>query len=148
MTKIRITKEYHFEMAHALPGYDGLCKNIHGHSYKLFVTIIGSPISDKNSPKCGMVMDFNDLKAIVRKEIIERLDHSLALYENDNNRNDIIRATENVVILPYLPTCENMLEDFAVRIKDKLPANVKLYSIMLRETATSFAEWYAEDNRC
>ena len=51
-------------MAHALWNYDGACKNIHGHSYKLFVTVIGEPDPDEESPKYGMVIDFTDLKEI------------------------------------------------------------------------------------
>ena len=49
--KIRITKQFNFETAHALYGYDGLCKNVHGHSYKLDVTVIGNPINDTNHKK-------------------------------------------------------------------------------------------------
>ena len=60
--KIRITKEFHFETGHALYGYDGLCKNVHGHSYKLAVTVVGSPIVDPSQTKNGMVLDFSDLK--------------------------------------------------------------------------------------
>ena len=52
-------------MAHSLPGHDGLCKNIHGHSYELLVTLIGEPIPDPRSPKYGMVIDFKDLKTII-----------------------------------------------------------------------------------
>ncbi|HQH18564.1 MAG TPA: 6-carboxytetrahydropterin synthase, partial [Bacteroidales bacterium] len=59
MAVIRITKEFKFEMAHALWGYDGPCKNIHGHSYYLYVTIIGSPINNPQSPKNGMVIDYS-----------------------------------------------------------------------------------------
>ena len=60
--KIRITKEFKFETGHALYGYDGLCKNVHGHSYKLSVTVLGSPIIDSKQTKNGMVIDFSDLK--------------------------------------------------------------------------------------
>ena len=66
MARIRITKEFKFETAHALMGYDGLCKHIHGHSYELLVTVIGHPIEDESNPKLGMVMDFGDLKKIVK----------------------------------------------------------------------------------
>ena len=79
MTKIRLTKIFNFEAAHALMNYDGPCKNIHGHSYKLEVTIIGRPVKDESSPKDGMVMDFGDLKEIIKKSIIEQFDHSLIL---------------------------------------------------------------------
>ena len=57
-TIIRLTKEFTFEAAHALEGYDGLCREIHGHSYRLFVTVKGTPCADESNPKFGMVMDF------------------------------------------------------------------------------------------
>ena len=65
MNIIRITKKFDFETGHALYGYDGKCKNIHGHSYKLFVTVQGTPITDTSHVKYGMVIDFTDLKKIV-----------------------------------------------------------------------------------
>ncbi|HQQ12325.1 MAG TPA: 6-carboxytetrahydropterin synthase, partial [Bacteroidales bacterium] len=68
MSKIRITKEFKFEMAHALLGYDGPCRNVHGHSYELIVTVIGEPIAETGHVKLGMVMDFGDLKRIVMSE--------------------------------------------------------------------------------
>ena len=85
MAKIRLTKEFSFESAHALDGYDGLCREIHGHSYRLFVTIKGEPISEENNPKLGMVMDFGDLKRIVNGEIVDRLDHSFVLRDSEQN---------------------------------------------------------------
>jgi len=71
MNNIRITKQFSFETGHALYGYDGKCKNVHGHSYKLYVTVIGQPISDTNNVKYGMVIDFGDLKKIVKEEIVD-----------------------------------------------------------------------------
>ena len=62
MSNIRITKQFSFEAGHALYGYDGKCKNLHGHSYHLFVTVIGVPITDTANVKFGMVIDFGDLK--------------------------------------------------------------------------------------
>ncbi len=64
---IRVTKEFPFEMAHVLWNYDGPCKNVHGHSYRLFVTLSGYPSDDPLNPKNGMVIDFSDLKKIVKK---------------------------------------------------------------------------------
>jgi len=148
MSKIRLTKEFHFEMAHALWNYDGLCKNLHGHSYILFVTIIGKPIVDDNNPKNGMVMDFGDLKKIVNSEIVNKLDHAVVLNSKAPIKNclNIKQMFERYEIVNYQPTCENMVVDFAKRIKSKLPDNVKLFSLKLHETATSFAEWFASDN--
>ncbi len=146
---IRITKEFKFEMAHALPGYDGLCKNIHGHSYELLVTVAGRPITDILSPKYGMVMDFGDLKKIVRKEIVDKFDHSLVL-RNDYSSDLIDKLKENyerIILLDYQPTSELMIADFAQRIKENLPKGIDLKYLLLRETVTSFAEWYADENQ-
>ena len=149
MAKIRLTKEFSFESAHALDGYDGLCREIHGHSYRLFVTVKGTPSCDDNDPKCGMVMDFGDLKRIVNREIVDRLDHSFVLRESVQN-NVLCRMLgakfEKVVLVDYQPTCENMLADFAARLQSALPANVELHSLRLHETATSYAEWFLSDN--
>ncbi len=78
-TIIRLTKEFTFEAAHALEGYDGLCREIHGHSYRLFVTVKGTPCADESNPKFGMVMDFGELKRIVNEQILSRLDHAFVM---------------------------------------------------------------------
>lgn len=147
MDQIRITKEFRFEAAHALKGYDGPCKNIHGHSYELSVTVIGTPITDPGSSKLGMVMDFGDLKRLIKGAIIDPLDHALLLQEDSEK--DISHAPVdpfcNIIYLPYQPTSENLLIDFSKRIKVLLPPECKLFSLCLRETATSYAEWFESD---
>jgi 6-pyruvoyltetrahydropterin/6-carboxytetrahydropterin synthase len=143
---IRITKEFKFEMAHALHGYDGLCKNIHGHSYKLWVTIRGKVRQEKAHKKDGMVMDFDVLKSFVKPEIINKYDHALVLNGNSPHAEIDFSAFEKVFFLPYQPTSENLVTDFALKIKSKLPEGIELYRVVLSETATSFAEWNHEDN--
>ena len=148
MVKIRITKIFNFEMAHALWNYNGACRNIHGHSYNLFVTVIGEIVNDKNNPKCGMAIDFADLKKIVNEHIVNKFDHALVIsseapYENLLKTEQMF---DKVEIFAHQPTCENLVIEIAERIKKHLPDNIKLYSIKLAETATSYAEWYAEDN--
>ena len=150
MNKIRITKHFDFESAHALHGYDGKCKNIHGHSYHIYVTVIGTPISDKENPKNGMVMDFGDLKVIVKREIVTKFDHAVVLNGNSPHKelaNTINNYSHKVVLVPYQPTSENMLIDFAERIQSQLPQNVLLHSLKLYETANSYAEWFASDQQ-
>lgn len=148
MANIRLTKEFRFEMAHALWNYDGLCKNLHGHSYILNVTVIGEPIKDENNPKLGMVMDFGDLKKIVNEEIVDKLDHAIVLSNNAPSEQLLAlpQMGERYEIVDYQPTCENMLVDFSERIAKRLPANIQLFSLKLNETATSYAEWFASDN--
>ena len=145
---IRVTKEFSFEMAHVLWNYDGPCRNVHGHSYRLFVTISGSPAEDPENPKNGMVIDFTDLKQIVKKEIVGVFDHSVVVSNRfDNGKTEIFKKMfGNTVIVDYQPTCENLVTDFSKRIISQLPQATKLHSLKLYETATSYAEWFASDN--
>ena len=141
--------KFRFEAAHALYGYDGKCKNIHGHNYKLFVTIIGEPISNKSDVKFGMVMDFDDLKKIVKSEIINEFDHSVIFNKNSPHKelaDELIKNGHKVILANYQPTIEEMVIDFAKRISSKLPAEIKLHSLKLEETETSYSEWFAADN--
>ena len=146
MGKVRITKEFKFEMAHALHGYDGLCANIHGHSYRLWVTVRGNVKKENKHIKDGMVMDFMDLKSIIKPTIINKYDHSLVLNANSPHANLDLSAFDKVYYLPYQPTSENLVSDFANSITSLLPENVELLKVVLSETVSSFAEWNIEDN--
>ena len=150
MAAIRLTKEFSFEMAHTLAGYDGPCREIHGHSYKLFVTVKGEPVADAAEPQYGMVMDFGELKRIVVRLIVDRYDHALVMRATADN-GELIRTLRGnyakIEVVDYQPTCENMVARFAAAIEKELPAGVELFSIRLHETATSFAEWFRSDNR-
>jgi 6-pyruvoyltetrahydropterin/6-carboxytetrahydropterin synthase len=145
---IRITKIFRFEMAHALSGYNGLCRHIHGHSYQLEVTISGQPDNTPGNSTEGMVLDFAELKAIVQQEIILPLDHALMLREGN-----MLPYTDysselfgKIVWVSWQPTCENMVLDFSRRIISKLREPVKLCNLKLYETSTSYSEWNAGDN--
>lgn len=146
MAKVRITKEFKFEMAHALHGYDGLCANIHGHSYRLWVTVRGDVKKENKHIKDGMVIDFMDLKSIIKPTIINKYDHSLVLNAKSPHANLDLSAFDKVYYLPYQPTSENLVSDFANSITSLLPENVELLKVVLSETVTSFAEWNIEDN--
>jgi len=145
---IRVTREFTFEMAHVLFNYDGPCRNVHGHSYRLFVTIAGVPLRDNSNPKNGMVIDFTDIKIIVIREIVNIFDHSVVVSsEYDRVKKEMMEKTfGNTVIVDYQPTCENLVADFAGRIRKYLPAGTTLHSLKLYETAKSYAEWFASDN--
>lgn len=118
-----VTKLFEFEACHHLPHYDGACHNIHGHSYKLEVTVSGQVSKNENDPKCGMIIDFKDLKAIVKSVAVDKYDHS--------NLNEFFPN----------PTAEIMVKQIAVDIMSKLPQEVYLMSCKLWETSTSYAEW-------
>ena len=148
MNIIRITKQFVFETAHALWGYDGLCKNIHGHSYQLDVTVKGHVLDDKNNPKDGMVIDFSVIKDVVQEQVVSEFDHALLLNGNSPHK-DMVPSFQHIgriVLVNYQPTCENMLIDIASRIRHHLPHGIHLHHLKLRETPSSYAEWHADDN--
>lgn len=149
MPKIRITKQFTFETGHALFGYDGKCRNVHGHSYKLAVTVIGSPIEDNNNVKYGMVIDFGDLKKIVKEEIVDIFDHATVFNKNTPHielAKELQERGHHVILVDYQPTSENMVIDFANKIKSRLPKGIELFALRLQETDSSYAEWYQSDN--
>ena len=147
---IRITKQFSFETGHALYGYDGKCKNVHGHSYKLSVTVIGKPIADHTHVKFGMVIDFGDLKKIVKEDIVNVFDHATVFNKNTPHvelAKELKDRGHNVLLVDYQPTSEMMVIDFSNKIKRRLPEHIELHSLKLQETDTSFAEWFANDNK-
>ena len=147
MAIIRVTKEFSFEMAHALEGHDGACRQIHGHSYRLWVTVKGTPLESK-SPKQGMVVDFGELKQIVREEIVGHYDHAFVVHRTDANDeliNELSSHYDNIITVDWQPTSENLVARFVEILRLKLPAGVTLCSVRLSETASSWAEWCAED---
>lgn len=149
MSKIRITKQFTFETGHALYGYDGKCRNVHGHSYKLSVTVIGTPISDNTNVKYGMVIDFTDLKKIVNNEIVDVFDHATVFNKNTPHvelAKELSDRGHSVLLVDYQPTSEMMVIDFAAKITALLPDNIELHSLRLQETASSYAEWFSSDN--
>ena len=149
MSTIRITKQFNFETGHALYGYDGKCRNVHGHSYKLSVTVIGQPIDDNSHVKYGMVIDFSDLKKIVNEEVVDVFDHATVFNKNTPHvelAKELSDRGHHVLLVDYQPTSEMMVIDFAKKIKKRLPENIQLFSMRLQETETSFAEWFASDN--
>ncbi len=114
---ISITKQFKFEAAHKLTNHDGKCRNLHGHSYLLEITIDGPII--ESGPKEGMIMDFSDISKIVESEIINQWDHQ---YLND--------------LVSFTTTAENLVTECYKRLENKLP----ITKIRLWETSKSFAE--------
>jgi 6-pyruvoyltetrahydropterin/6-carboxytetrahydropterin synthase len=148
MEKIRLTKEFHFEMAHALWNYKGACRSIHGHSYKLFITLMGSPVKNSEDPRNGMVADFSDIKKWIKVPILDQLDHALLISKeaDTNELSGLSQMFDKLQIVDYQPTCENLLIDIVHKIQKVLPQHINLHSVKLCETATSYAEWFASDN--
>ncbi|PWH84697.1 6-pyruvoyl trahydropterin synthase family protein [Brumimicrobium oceani] len=142
---LRVTKRFTFEMAHALMNYDGNCQYIHGHSYKLYVTLLGLVKDSPNMAKDGMVCDFSSLKKIVNDKIIDRFDHTLVLNANDESKTKFNQPNQRILLFPVQPTCENLLLHFKNELLSDLPDDLTLANIKLYETEGSFAEWDIHD---
>jgi 6-pyruvoyltetrahydropterin/6-carboxytetrahydropterin synthase len=147
---IRVTKSFVFDMAHILHGHDGPCKNIHGHTYTLFVTLKGVPKHEPSHPKDGMLIDFGDLKKIIHSNVISVFDHAFVVNgkaTSEKLRNSIIESSSKLIELDLQPTSENLI----IEIKNKLipvfeSLNYKLHALKLCETPTSHVEWFETDN--
>ncbi len=125
-------------MGHRLPFHKGLCKNIHGHSYKLNVEITGG--LDKN----GMVIDFFDLNKIV-KPIIEKYDHAFLCWKGDKKVLDFLTKNKmKKVVVDYHSTVENICSDFVDKITNEL-LDIKGHkfeelTVKIFESPNSYAE--------
>ena len=128
-------------MAHAIHNYDGACKNIHGHSYELHVTVSDSSSSDQAIPGLGIIIDFKDLKKIVNSAVIDQLDHRLVLSKEYIHAHSNLMIPDHTMIWEYEPTAENILFYIKEAIKNLFPTHVKLLSLKLYETKSSYAEW-------
>lgn len=146
--RIRVTKQFTFDMAHALYGHKGPCKNIHGHTYELSVSLLGKITNDFGTTSDGMVVDFSALKELLQKEIIAVYDHALVLNADSphSELNSLRENFEKIIYLENQPTCENLVLDIVVRLNKLIPKGTILHHVSLQETPTAKAEWFYEDN--
>jgi len=133
---LSITKIFHFESAHRISDYKGACQHLHGHSYKLEVSISGKQIG-----KGDMLMDFKFLKSIVNSLVIEPWDHALLLKDNRTNRAAFDQLKDKIYWMKNEPTAERMILWIADRLSSNLPDELILSRIKLYETDSSYAEW-------
>ena len=138
---LQLTKIFYFETAHAIYGYSGSCRNIHGHSYQLHVTVASPGIYEDFIPAPGMVLDFKELKKIVCATIIEQFDHKLILSRDFLEAHGNMLQQENLVIWEAEPTAENMLIYIRRILEKNLPEGINLVHLKLYETEDSYAEW-------
>lgn len=135
-----VTKEFSFESAHCLSFHKKLCKNLHGHSYKLFVTVGRQELNNED-----MVMDFSLLKQIVNEVVVEKYDHACMININSGDlfeielKDILIKHNKKIVELPFYPTAENMAKEFYNKIKERLSNGLILKEIKVYETSTSYA---------
>jgi 6-pyruvoyltetrahydropterin/6-carboxytetrahydropterin synthase len=138
---LRVTKIFRFETAHAIFGYAGSCRNIHGHSYVLHVTVQRSDEQEGFLPPPGFVIDFKQLKQLVQKGVVERFDHRILLSKAYLQEHPGLMQLPNLEVWEAEPTAENILLQVKENLHQLLPGEIKLYQLKLYETNDSYAEW-------
>ena len=138
---LQLTKIFPFETAHAVFGYDGPCRNIHGHSYELHVTVAAKETGEAFLAPPGFLIDFKDIKRIVKAEIVDYFDHKLVLSKSYLQAHPEIKNHENLIVWDYEPSAENILLYTRQQLKKILPSDIKIKSLRIYETKTSYAEW-------
>lgn len=156
--RISVTKEVLFDCAHMLAGHKGLCKNVHGHTYKVHVTVSAPQLIPSGSSE-GMVIDFKDLKSILNEVIVDKFDHAFVTWDDTPYPEEkaiaeaIIAQGCKVVLTCYRPSAENMSYYFFQGIAEMLEnlgkslygeSPYRLESVRVWETPTSFAEYKGE----
>lgn len=136
----KIAKEFSFDMAHMLDGHDGKCQNLHGHTYKLQVEVTGELV--ESGAKSGMVIDFSDLKAVVKREILDKMDHAF-IFDSTSEREcqvaELLTSLNSKNFgIPMRTTAENMAKYMFDRLQE---AGLPVSLIRLWETPTSYCEY-------
>ncbi len=142
---LEITKSIEWDMGHRVPNHKHKCRNPHGHRYRLEMTVSGLISQEKGTSQEGMVHDFGDIKQSLLANICTRLDHCFMASEEDaifaslskNEGKDL-----NIVLVPFVPTAENIVVWCYERLKDSLPAHLQIVRLRLFETPTSYAEFF------
>jgi 6-pyruvoyltetrahydropterin/6-carboxytetrahydropterin synthase len=130
-------------MAHAIHQYQGSCKNIHGHSYELHVTVKAKQTTESYVEGLGIILDFKELKELVQVRVVKLLDHKLLLSKAYLATNKKEFSLDELVVFDAEPTAENILIFARDQISNSLPDHIQLHSLKLWETRDSYAEWSA-----
>jgi 6-pyruvoyltetrahydropterin/6-carboxytetrahydropterin synthase len=132
---MKVAKEFYWEMGHRLPEHFGLCKNIHGHSYKMIVEF------DGELNESEMVIDFYDVEKMINP-IVEKLDHAFMVKNDDKITLEFLeKMNSKKVVVDFESTVENICKYISGEvISAKLPENLKNISVRIYETADASAE--------
>lgn len=147
--KLTVVKTFQFDCAHMLSGHEGLCKNLHGHTYKLEVEVthFGSGDTFPQGPSAGMVVDFKDLKEQVNRAIVSKFDHAFVYWKEAEGPEAELAELVNrlgmkTVSVPYRPTAENMAKSFFGKLKNVFQdSSYSIVRVTVWETPTSYASF-------
>lgn len=132
---MNITLEHWFSMGHTLHNYDGKCAHLHGHNYRLLVTV-GSDKLDSQQ----MVMDFSDLKEALKQIVDDKYDHTFAIYENDPRAKPLTDLEPKLLLTKANPTAEYLAQEIKQQCVEYFAGNKTVERIQLWETDKAYAE--------
>lgn len=142
MNQVRVCKIFTFDAAHQLEGHKGKCANVHGHTYKLEVIVSGVPITADNPAEEGFVMDFGDIKEVVKEKIVDVLDHSFLAMGNEPGFEALRHTGSKISQLGFRTTAENLCLFICHTLRS---SGLPMYSVRVWETPTSYAEVLAAE---
>lgn len=141
-----ITRSVEFDAGHRIPNHNGACRNLHGHRYKLNITVEGLIERSKGSPSEGMLIDFGDIKKIANQYVAEPWDHAFLVSSSDKDILNFLGSIQNhkTVVLENIPTVENLanlaFDILAEKIDEHFGNSLKLKAVRLYETPNCWAD--------
>ncbi len=148
---MKIVKIIQWDMGHRVLNHRSICRGLHGHRYKAEICVEGDIVTSQGISEEGMVVDFSDIKKAALDEIHSKLDHGFMVWDKDSELLEFLTHTEGhkPVIVPFTPTAENVAkyiyDILQSKIKDIHNTGLRLYSVKLWETPTSYALYSRED---
>ena len=144
---VRITKTIEWDMGHRVPNHKSKCRNLHGHRYRMELTLAGELNSMAGDSSEGMVFDFGDIKQFMTANIHDVLDHGFMIYEHDEILTrffDSVKEQEfRMLRVPFVPTAENIAQWCYEQLAGCFPAGIAIVSVRIYETPNSWAEYVA-----
>ena len=143
---LTITRKLEFDAGHRIPDHNSQCRNLHGHRYTLEITLTGQVVEHDGYADNGMIMDFSDVKALARENLVDLWDHAFLVYEKDVKVKEFLESLPNhkTVVLNRVPTVENLakiaFDILRAVYQDRYSTGLSLSKIKLFETPNCWAE--------
>lgn len=145
---IEVTKTIEWDMGHRVPNHRNQCRNFHGHRYRLELTIAGDLDEAAGTSSEGMVIDFGDIKALMREHVHDALDHSFMAYEGDSLARRLLEldTSQRIIFVPFIPTAENIACWCYRQMRAAFPPHLTISRCRVYETPTSCATFTPSDS--
>ncbi len=143
---ITITRKLEFDAGHRIPDHKSQCRNLHGHRYTLEITLVGKVIEQEGSSDNGMIMDFSDVKALAKQNLVDVWDHAFLVYAKDAPVRDFLASLfgHKTVVIDRIPTVENLartaFDILKAAYQDRYGTGLHLQKLVLHETPNCWAE--------